>query len=55
MKAWLKKQGLQASTWRGLVLLLTALGVALSSEQSEAIIAGGLAVTGLVGAVVSDG
>lgn len=40
----------EASTWRGLVLVATACGVAISTEQQEAIIAMGLLVAGLIGA-----
>lgn len=36
------------STWRGIVLLLTALGVALSPEQGEKIVAAGLAIVGAI-------
>lgn len=36
------------STWRGILLVLTALGVSLSPQHQEAIVAGGL---GLVGAI----
>lgn len=36
------------STWRGLVLLSTALGVVLSPEQIESIIATGLAIIGTI-------
>ena len=36
------------STWRGLVLIATAVGLKLDPEQANAIIAAGLAVVGLV-------
>jgi hypothetical protein len=36
------------STWRGLILLATALGVRLDPEQANAIIAAGLAIVGVV-------
>ncbi len=38
----------QSSTWRGVLLVLTALGVSLSPQHQEAIVAAGL---GLVGAI----
>lgn len=44
----------ERSTWRGLVLIATALGVTLSPEQAEAIIAAGLAAAGLIGAFAAD-
>ena len=36
------------STWRGLILLVTAVGVKLDPDQAEAIIAGGLALVGII-------
>ena len=44
----------EPSTWRGIVALLTAAGVALTSDQAEAVIAIGLAVVGLIGALTPD-
>lgn len=44
----------EPSTWRGILALLTAAGVALSPEQGEAIIAAGLALIGLVGVFTKD-
>jgi hypothetical protein len=38
----------QSSTWRGVLLVCTALGVSLSPQHQEAIVAAGL---GLVGAI----
>jgi len=36
------------STWRGLVMLATALGVQLDPSQANAIIAAGLALVGII-------
>jgi hypothetical protein len=44
----------EASTWRGLTLLLTALGVPLAPGLSDAIIAAGLGLAGLIGALTPD-
>jgi len=44
----------EPSTWRGLVLLLTGLGVSLSPEQQASIAAAGLALAGLLGAATPD-
>lgn len=44
----------ERSTWRGLVLIATALGVTLSPEQAEAVITLGLAVVGVLGAFTAD-
>lgn len=49
MKQYLIARLSEASTWRGIVLLLTALGVSLSPEQAEAIVTVGLAVAGAAG------
>jgi hypothetical protein len=44
----------EPSTWRGIVALMTAFGVALSPEQTAAIVAAGLAVAGAIGAFAPD-
>lgn len=44
----------EASTWRGIVLVATACGAALSPEQQEAIVTVGLLVAGLLGALLPD-
>jgi len=44
----------EASTWRGIMMALTAFGVALSPEQIEAIIAVGLAIAGVIGIFFPD-
>jgi len=54
MRAYLLARAQEPSTWRGLVLIATALGVVLSPDQQEAIVAGGLLVAGLIGAAVPD-
>jgi hypothetical protein len=54
MKTYLLERGKEASTWRGLVALLTAVGVTLSPEQGEAVIALGLAVIGAIGVFFAD-
>ena len=42
------------ATWRGLIAIATALGVTLSPEQSNAIIAAGLATIGLINTFKKD-
>ncbi len=54
LKLWLLSQLREPSTWRGAVWLLTAFGVSLRPEQSEAIIAAGMAMAGLLGVFLSD-
>jgi hypothetical protein len=44
----------EPSTWRGLILLCTALGWAIRPELAEAIVALGLALAGGVGVVAPD-
>lgn len=38
----------ETSTWKGLIFIITACGVALSQEQQEAIIAAGVALVGVI-------
>lgn len=54
MKDFIIARGKEASTWRGLVALVTAVGITLSPEQGEAIVAFGLAIIGVLGAFVPD-
>lgn len=44
----------EASTYRGLMLILTALGVVLRPEVGEALIAFGMGAAGLIGVFVPD-
>lgn len=44
----------QASTWRGLVYLLTAVGLSLTPEQMDGIVTAGLAIAGLIGVFLPD-
>jgi hypothetical protein len=44
----------QPSTWRGFVMILTALGISLQPDQVEAIITGGLALVGTVEVFIND-
>ncbi len=54
MKDYLLTRLREASTWRGLVMLVTAAGVALSAAQTEAVIALGMAVAGVIGVFLPD-
>lgn len=51
MKAYILDRAREPSTWRGIILLLTALGVPMAPALSEAIVSTGLAVAGLIGVV----
>jgi hypothetical protein len=44
----------EASTLRGAILLLSAVGITLRPELQEAIVAAGLAAAGLIGVLVPD-
>ena len=44
----------EASTWRGVVLVITALGGALNPTQAEAIVLAGMAIAGMVGVLLPD-
>lgn len=54
MKDFILARGKEASTWRGIVALLTAAGVVLSPEQADAVVALGLAVIGAIGVFTAD-
>lgn len=54
MKTYLLERLKEPSTWRGLTALLTAVGVALSPEQINAIISAGLALMGVFGVFTKD-
>ncbi len=54
MKSYLINRAKEPSTWRGIVLLLTAVGVPVAPAMSEAIVSVGLAVAGLIGVVTAD-
>lgn len=51
---WLLKRLKEPSTWRGIIAMLTASGLALTPEQGAAITAVGLGLIGLVGAFTKD-
>ena len=44
----------EASTWRGLVLVVTALGVQITPDQIDTVVAVGLALSGLIGEFFPD-
>ena len=54
MKLWLLSRLREASTWRGIVWILTFVGVVHSPEQGEAIMTAGMAIVGLLGVFLSD-
>jgi hypothetical protein len=44
----------EPSTWRGVILLLAAIGVPIAPDLAESIIAVGMALAGLIGVFTSD-
>lgn len=44
----------EPSTWRGISIVLTALGVAVNPEQVQAILVGGLSIAGAIGIFTPD-
>ena len=54
MKAYVLERLKEASTWRGIILLLTAVGVPVAPALADSIISAGLAIAGLIGAVTPD-
>jgi len=54
MKAYMIERMKEPSTWRGIVLLLTAIGVPVAPAMADAIVSVGLAVAGLIGVATPD-
>lgn len=54
MKNYILSRLHEASTWRGITAGLTAVGIALSPTQADAIVAIGLAAIGVLGAFFPD-
>ncbi len=54
MLTYILERAKEASTWRGIIALLTALGVALTPEQQNAIITAGLGIIGVIGVFFGD-
>ena len=54
MLQFILERGKEASTWRGLVALVTAAGIAVSPELTEALVAAGLAIIGILGVLTAD-
>jgi hypothetical protein len=54
MKSYLLARLAEASTWRGFVYMLTALGIALDAAKIDALVAAGMAISGAIGVFVAD-
>lgn len=51
MKDYILERAREPSSWRGLIYLLTAAGIPIAPGIADSIIAVGLAVAGLIGAL----
>ena len=51
---YLMTQLSEASTWRGIIMLLAGCGTLIKPEFQEAIIPIGIALTGLIGSIFPD-
>ena len=54
MKQYILERLKEPSTWRGIIMLLTAAGIPIAPEMQKVIISAGLALAGLIGAVTPD-
>lgn len=54
LKLYVVNRAKEASTWRGVIMLLTAVGLKITPEMADAIISVGIAVAGLVGILLPD-
>ena len=54
MKDYIIARMKEPSTWRGLFLLLTAIGVPVAPEMANAIITIGLGIAGAIGVATPD-
>lgn len=52
--SWIKARAGERSTWLGLVTILSAAGVALTPEQSSAIVTAATAIFGAIFAFTAD-
>lgn len=54
MKDYILDRAKEASTWRGIILLLTAAGVPIAPALADTIVSVGLALAGMIGVVAAD-
>lgn len=54
LKLYVVNRAKEASTWRGVIMLLTAVGLKITPEMADAIISVGIAVAGAVGMLLPD-
>lgn len=51
---WIADRLQEASTWRGLTMLLTAVGISIKPDLMEQIIIAGTGIAGLIGLLAAD-
>lgn len=54
LKSYLLDRAKEPSTWRGAVMVATAMGVSISPEKQDAIVTIGLAIAGIIGVLSKD-
>jgi len=54
MKTYILERIKEASTWRGIILMLTAVGIPIAPVMADSIICAGLAIAGLIGTFSPD-
>jgi hypothetical protein len=54
MKTYILARAKEPSSWRGLFLILTAIGVPIAPEMANAIITIGLGIAGAIGVAAPD-
>mgnify|MGYP000686314014 CR=1 FL=1 len=54
MKDYIVSRAKEPSTWRGIILLLTAIGVPIAPAMADAIVSVGLALAGAIGVFTAD-
>lgn len=54
MKDYLLDRLKEPSTWRGIILILSAGGVQIAPQLADAIISAGIGLAGVVGVVTAD-
>ena len=54
MKDYILDRAKEASTWRGVCLFLTAIGIPIAPDYMEAIVSVGMSVAGLIGMITKD-
>lgn len=54
MKDYLLQRAKEPSTWRGIILILTSVGVGIDPALADSIIAAGIGLAGIIGVVSAD-